>query len=216
MFVPNFARIAAPLSCKLQKKRREELELLNKEDLTATKALQENLSSLRILKFHYAVEHFTLDTAACNVQVGCIIYQDHPNTEFRSIDYWLRALIKGKKAYDTTWQECLAFDWFALLLRLYREGTRFSISNDHDFLQWILNLADATWTRKRWHLRLSELDFDDLHCAVVNYKVVDTLSHLPTDGTDSSPLEDDLPVLLIVSCERCMTQTPTCLQRKRI
>jgi len=49
----------------------------------------------------------------------------------------------------------------------------------------------------RWPLRLSEYTYKIRHKPGKDHKVADALSRLPTEGLDSSPLDDDIPVLAI-------------------
>lgn len=46
-------------------------------------------------------------------------------------------------------------------------------------------------------LRLSEFDFDAIHCAGVKHQAVDALFCQPIDGSNSILLEDELSELLI-------------------
>lgn len=88
-----------------------------------------------------------------------------------------------------------------LLLRPYFNGKRLTIRTDHNSLRLILNVADATGRSSRWLLSQSEFDFDVKHCTHVKHQAVDAQLRLRTDGADNTPLEDDLPVLVIASGE---------------
>lgn len=69
-------------------------------------------------------------------------------------------------------------------------------------LWWILKLADATGRLTRWQLRLQEFDFDIVHRTGVKHQATEALSWLPIDGTDITLLYDELPVLVIGSCDK--------------
>ena len=62
-------------------------------------------------------------------------------------------------------------------------------------------MADATGKLARWRLRLAELEFDVVHHAGFINKAADALCRLETDGEDTTPLNDDMPVFLIVDNE---------------
>lgn len=64
------------------------------------------------------------------------------------------------------------------MLRTYLEDTRLTIQTDHDLLQWIMNLTDATGRLVRWRLRLSKFDCDPVHRAGAKHQNADALPHL--------------------------------------
>ena len=49
----------------------------------------------------------------------------------------------------------------------------------------------------RWRLRLSEYTYEIRHKPGKDHKVADALSRLPTEGLDSTPLDEDIPVLAV-------------------
>jgi len=49
----------------------------------------------------------------------------------------------------------------------------------------------------RWRLRLSEYTYEIRHKLGKDHKVADALSRLPTEGLDSTPLDEDIPVLAV-------------------
>ena len=48
-----------------------------------------------------------------------------------------------------------------------------------------------------WRLRLSEYTYEIRHKPGKDHKVADALSRLPTEGLDSTPLDEDIPVLAV-------------------
>lgn len=160
-------------------------------------SFHENLISPPILELPYAGGHYTLDTNAHDLQVGCARLQNQLDKTNKSVGYWSRCLIKAEKSYGTMQREFLVIVWSALLLRLYLKEWGFIIRADHDSFQWILNLAYASRRLFKWRLRLLEIEFDDVHRASVIHQVADVLSRLLTDGTDTTPLKHDLPVTVI-------------------
>lgn len=159
--------------------------------------LQDKVMSPSVLALPYGGGQFTLDTDACNVQIGCVLLQDQPDQTKRPVDYWSRSLTSAKRAYDTTHKECLAIVWAVLLICPYLEGTKFTIRTDHDSLRSILNIIDATGRLARWELRLSEFEYDAVHRAGIKNQAADALYRLPTTGHDITPLDDDIPVALV-------------------
>ena len=107
-FIPNFAKIAAPLTAKLQKGQPTKFEELSDEEEKAFKSLKSKLVNPPILALPRSEGKFTLDTDACDTQVGCVLLQDQPDGHARPIGYWSRKLTKAEQAYTTTERECLA------------------------------------------------------------------------------------------------------------
>lgn len=79
-----------------------------------------------------------------------------------------------------------------LLLCPYLEGIGFIVRTDHNSLKWVLNLTEITDKLERWHLRISEFDFDVIHRAGIKHQAADTRSRLRTNWEDNTPLEGDL------------------------
>ena len=155
----DFTRIAAPLNRKLGKDQPLKWDALTDEETEAFETLKKNLFSPPVLALPRAGLRFILDTDACDVQLGCVLLQDQPDSKTpRPIGYWSRTLAPAERNYDTTNKECLAIVWATLTLRPYLEGTRFLIRTDHDALKWLLNLTDASGRLQRWKLRLQEFE----------------------------------------------------------
>lgn len=154
------------------------------------RALQKKLISLLILALPYAGELFTLDTVAVNVQVGCVILQNQPDSKKQPSGYWLRSLTDAKQTSGTTGRECLEFVWSIQFLCSYLEGTQFTIQAEHDSCRWMLNIADATGRLTTWWIRLSGFDFDVLHHAGIRDQASEVLSPLRTDSTEKTLLND--------------------------
>lgn len=83
------------------------------------------------------------------------------------------------------------------ILLLYVKGTRFTLRTDRDLLIWILNVPDNTGGLTRWHLHLSEYDFDAVNRASIKHQATNALSRLRTTGEAQTQLEDDSPVFAI-------------------
>ena len=60
-----------------------------------------------------------------------------------------------------------------------------------------MGLTNAKGKLAHWRLRLQEMDFETVHRPGINKKAANALSRLLTDGEDTSPLEDDVPVLAV-------------------
>ena len=196
-FVPNFARIAAPLNKKLMKDQPTNFETLSAEEYDAFQTLKRRLIEPPILALPKGSKPYRLETDACDHQVGCVLTQEQDDPkDYRPIGYWSRSLTKAEKNYSATERECLAIVWSVLLLRPYLEGAPFVIRTDHDSLRWLLNIADVSGRLARWRLRLSEFDFEVVHRPGVKHQAADALSRMQTNGEDASRMDDEIPCFL--------------------
>ena len=189
-FVPNFLRIATPPNRKLEKGQPAKFGDFTDEEHEAFEELKRRLTSPPILALPNQKGSYRWDTDACDHQVGCTLLKDQEGLGYALIGYWSRALTKPERDFTTTEKECLAIVWAILLLRPYQEGQRFTVRTDHDFLRWVLNLADAKGRLARWLLRLSEYDFVVEHRAGIKHQAADGLSRLETTRLDNSTLRD--------------------------
>lgn len=96
--------------------------------------------------------------------------------------------------------------WAIFLLTPYLEGAQLKIQTDHDALQWILTLSDASGKMERWRLRLSEFEFDVVQQAIVKHQTADGLLWLSTDKEDKIELNNALPVLTLVPANKAKVE----------
>lgn len=158
-FVPNFARLVAPLSQTLKKDQPATFGPLNEEKLNCMNSLKQVLISPPILAFLKNSGHIKLDTNACNVQIVCVLLQQQPNNPAKPAGYWSKSLTDIECKYDTKQRESLAIVRSVPLLRLYLKGTRFSIRTDCSSLKWIVNLTESPGRLACRRMTLSEFDF---------------------------------------------------------
>ena len=197
-YVPNFARIASPLNAKTSKKQPYHIGTLSNEEFESFRELKRLLMNPPILGLPRLGYKYTLDTDACDNQVGCNLLQNQPNGDRLPIGYWSRALTPAEKNYSTTERECLAVVWAILTLRPYLQGVRFTLRTNHGPLQWILNLADAAGRLARWRLRLLEYEFDVQYNPGREHHLADGMSRLPTGGGDVAEIDDEIPCFAVV------------------
>ncbi len=58
-------------------------------------------------------------------------------------------------------------------------------------------MSEAKGKLARWRLRLQEMDFEVVHRPGIVHRAADALSRLLTEGEDESPLDDEVPVLVV-------------------
>jgi len=116
---------------------------------------------------------------------------------YHPIGYYSRALLPAEKKYFATEIEALGVVWALTYLRAYLEGAEFFVRCDHRALLSVLANMSPNARIKRWRLRLSEYTYEIRHKPGKDHNVADALSRLPTEGLDSSPLDEDISVLAV-------------------
>lgn len=110
---------------------------------------------LSILLYGYK---YTLDSDACEHQVGCGLLQEQPNGNKIPFRYWSRTLTTAERYCSTIEKEFFAAVWAVLTLCLYEYGLATLLPTDHEVLRWLLSLAFLTGRVVRWRLRLAEYE----------------------------------------------------------
>ena len=82
-------------------------------------------------------------------------------------------------------------------MRSYLDGAEFLVQCDHRALLSVLTNMIPNARINRWRLRLLEYAYEIRQKPGKDHKVADALSRLPTEGLDSTPLDEDIPVLAI-------------------
>ena len=141
--------------------------------------------------------HYIVDVDASYEQLGCCLQQQQSEGEYHPIGYHSRALLPTEKNYFATEIEALGVVWVVTYLRSYLEGAEFMVRCDHRALKSVLTSMSPNAQINRWRLRLSEYNDELRHKPRKDHKVADALSRLPTEGLDTSPLDEDIPVLAV-------------------
>jgi len=82
-------------------------------------------------------------------------------------------------------------------LRSYLEGAEVLVRCDHRALLPVLANMSPNARINRWRLRLSEYTYEIRHKPGKEHKVADALSRLPTEGLDSTLMDEDIHVLAV-------------------
>ena len=170
-----------------------ELPPLNDLQLKAFEQLKEALITPPILTLPRLGLPLSVDTDACEYQVGCALMQMHEDGNRHPIGYWSRSLNCAERNYSTTEKECLAVVWACQILRPYLEYSSFVVYTDHQALRWLLGATDVSGRLARWRLRLSEFDLTVEYRKGNKNQVADMLSRLKTDGETKLQVEEDIP-----------------------
>ena len=200
-FVPEYARIAAPLTDKLKKGKPVNLEPFGESESTAFRTLVEAICSPPILALPRPGLPYTVDTDASNRQIGAALFQTHEGDLRKPIGFWSRTLRSAELNYGVPEKECLAVVWAVTTLRPYLQGEQFTVHTDQSSLRWLMEITEPSGRLMRWRLRLSEFNF------VVKYKKgllntqADALSRLPTNGGTVVEIDEDIPCYMVDSVE---------------
>ena len=158
-FIPNFTDIASPLNALLKKNSPDSFKL-DAVQVQSFKSLIEAVCTPPVLALPQPDLHYSVDTDASAYQVGCALFQTHPDGERKPIGYWSRPLNQAEKGYSATERECLAVVWALKTLRPYLIYEKFTVYTDHAALGWLLTINDPSGRLMRWRLRLAEYDFN--------------------------------------------------------
>jgi len=196
-FVTDVAKIAkqltAPTSTKLSKK----LPPPSGKDTDACKILRGRLLDAPILALPRRHGHYIVDVDASSEQRGCCLQQKQSDGEYNPISYYSRALLPAEKNYFATEIEALGVVSAVSYLRSYRECAEFVIRCYHSAFLSIVTKKSPNARINRSRLRLLEYNYEIRHKPGKDHKVADALSHLPTEGLGTSPLDEDVPVLAV-------------------
>ena len=196
-FVPNFARTAAPLQRLLRKGEPFDLPPMDDDQMKAFNLLKAALSSPPVLRLPQDDLKYSVDTDACDYQIGCALMQTYSDGTRHPIGFWSRSLSPAERNYSVTEKECLAVVWSLQILRPYLERNHFEVYTDHQPLRWLLSLSDASGRLARWRLLLQEMDFTIQYKKGIKNTIADAISRLPTFGETTVAPETDVPCFLI-------------------
>ena len=196
-FVPNFARVAAPLNQLLKKGQGPDLEPFDEAQRGAFELLKQALSEPPVLRLPQKDLPYSVDTDASAYQIGCALMQTYPDGTRHPIGFWSRSLTPAEKNYRTGERECLATLWAVQLLRPYLERTHFDLYTYHIALRWIMNMTDASSRLARWRLRLLEFDFTVQYKKGAKNTIADCISRLPTYGETAVEPDVSIPCLTV-------------------
>ncbi|CAN8076676.1 unnamed protein product, partial [Agarophyton chilense] len=191
-FVPRYSHIAAPLNAKLHKGQPVQLEQFGQAEVEAFETLKTKIITAPVLALPIPNLPYSVHTNSSEYQVGCALFQTHPDGERKPIGYWPRSLNAAQKKYSVSEEECLAVVWTLTTLRPYLQGERLTVNTDHSSLQWLLSITDQSGSLTRWRLRLSEFDFEVKYKKGLANVLADGLSRLKKLGETQGKIDEDI------------------------
>lgn len=190
-FIPNFSKVAKPLTDLLKK------DKPFKWELTQTKAfeiLKEALCKKPILQYPDFTKPFILTTDASGLAIGGILSQGEVGKDL-PIAYASRLLNVHEQKYSTIEKECLAIIYSVSHFRPYLYGRKFTIITDHKPLVWLHSVKDPSSRLWKWKHKLSEYEYKiEYKAGKINLNA-DALSRNPPEPKVVLPIEAKRPRL---------------------
>lgn len=127
-FVPDYAMMTAPLTDLTKSKVPNKLDWGPAQE-SAFNILKKVLCSEPVLRLPDGDKEFILRTDACDVGIGAVLLQSHPDGVF-PVAYLSRKLKKAEENYVVIERECLAIVWAIGKLQTYLYGLSFVLQTD--------------------------------------------------------------------------------------
>ena len=190
-FVPDFAKIAAPLTHLLKK---GVTWRWDGDQEKAFRCLKQCLTSAPVLACPNFKKPFILQTDASDLGLGAALIQ-HDQDGDHVVAYASRSLTNTERKYCVTEKECLAIVWGVEKMRPYLEGYHFTVLTDHQSLRWLHSIKSPSGRLARWSIFLQQFDFEIKYRQGVLNRVADALSRDPLPGTSKDEEFDPLGAL---------------------
>ena len=181
-FLPNFARVSAPINQLLKNGQGPDLEYFDRAQRNAFDLLNQALSKQPVLRLPQKDLPYSVDSDTSAYKIGCALMQTYLDGTRYPIGFRSPSLTPSKMNYSTGDRECLAIVSAVKLLRPCLERTHFDLYADHIALRWIMNMTDASSRLARWRPRLLEFDFKFQYKKGAKNTIADRISRLLTYG----------------------------------
>ena len=164
-FVPNFAKIAKPLT-ELTKKDRQFYR--TDECQKAFETLRNALIEAPVLAFPDINKPYKLYTDASNYAIGAALVQESPMGE-RVIQYLSHQLNDTQQRWPIIEKEAYAIVYSIQKFRPYLLSSKFTVMTDHKPLQHLFTSEMRNARIQRWAILLDEYGCD-VHCTICEWK----------------------------------------------
>ncbi|XP_026830969.1 uncharacterized protein LOC113563505, partial [Ooceraea biroi] len=203
-FIPEFSKIAKPLTELLKKDRPFVWE---SPQAVAFATLQNFLCTEPILQYPDFTQPFILTTDASGYAIGGVLSQGKIGKDL-PVAYVSRILNRAEQNYSTIEKECLAMVYCTNHFRPYLYGRKFTIVTDHKPLVWLHSIKDPSSRLWKWRTKLAEFDYDIQYKKGSLNNNADALSRNPPLAV-TLPLITDLPDTLDESSNESLFSFPT-------
>lgn len=186
-YIPNYSRIAAPMTNLLSPKR---LYRWTAEAQQSFEAVKKACS--RPLRLHRpsAGRRFYLQTDACDVGTGAVVYQLKDDGTRCIISHASAKFTKAEKGYHSNERECLAVVWALRKYKYLLENVRFTLRTDNKALTWLHKVRDERGKLTRWAMYLMTFEFDVEHVPGKDNELPDALSRSP--GSEEFQVDESI------------------------
>lgn len=202
-FVPDFAKIAKPLTNLLRGERdpksNRQITLSDTEKQCFVK-MKSILSSSDILIYPDYNQPFILTTDASNYAIGAVLSQGELGRD-KPIHFASRTLSETEERYSVPEKEMLAIYWSLQIFRNYLYGTKVKILTDHQPLTFTLSQKNTNAKLKRWKAYLEEHDHEILYKPGKTNVVADALSRIVCSITSTQHSAQTCDDFYIISTE---------------
>ena len=175
-FIPQFAKIAAPLTDLTKKTSPWRWSLREGE---AFNSLKRALVSAPVLQLANVEKEYIVTCDASDFVVGAVLSQKHDDGE-HPVAYESRKMNAAEGNYPTHERELLAVIHALRTWRHYLAGKKFTVVTDHYSLQYLRTQPNLSKRQARWLDFIAEFDFDIIHRPGKSNVVADALSRLNT------------------------------------
>lgn len=194
-FIPNFSKIAAPLTQFTSNK-----ATWSTEQDVAFSTLKKLLISPPVLIIPDVNKEFVLTTDASHECMGATLEQRNSDGSLAGVvGYWSKRLQGSQLNYSVQEQEFLAV---VETLKQYRHlliGKHFVLKTDHFSLTYLMIQTKTPQGRiARWLDTLAEYDFSIEHVSGVKNTAADALSRVQLSAISVEPLVDDQESLQLI------------------
>lgn len=176
-FIPNYAKLASPISSLLKKDVKLEWSPLCQSSFDSIKFA---LSSPPVLAYPDTQKPFILTCDASDFAIGYTLSQLDNNKKERPIAYGGKSLTNEERKWSTTDKECYAVLKGIEHYHTYLANTTFIVVTDHKSLVWLMK-AKHNGRLERWSIRLQEYNFEIEHRPGKSNVVADALSRRTYD-----------------------------------
>jgi transposase InsO family protein len=152
-FIPDYAKIAVPLS-DLTRKDRPDKVIWGEREQKAFDALKDLLTKDPVLQAPNPDLPYVLQTDASQFGVGAVISQTGPDGKEHPVGYASRKLLPRESRYSTVEKECLAIIWALAHFESLIYGKKVVVQTDHNPLVWLKTVENRSPRLTRWALSL--------------------------------------------------------------
>ena len=188
-FVKNFAQIAKPLTCLLEKNAKFLWTTDCQKSFDSLKATLSKKTQLTLPDFS---KPFILACDASALSIGAVLSQKGEDGTENPIAFASKVLSKTERNWSVTEREAYAIVWAVGYFRSFLLGHKFKLQSDHKPLVWMRQLVNPSPKIARWILQLEEYDFD------IEYR--EGKRHGNADGMSRLPVEVNTCMLTLESC----------------